>query len=92
MGLDRFPPIKLNIFAGSDAPDQIGRLQSGGLAGQAGSKNYTMDFSDFDLTFTPTQVGDLQPVLPHTTLPSDGKSGVAASGHVYRLRPHEIQR
>ena len=77
-----------HVSAGSDAPDQIGQLQSGGLAGQARSKNYTMDFSGFDLTFTPTQAGDLQPVLPHTNLPSDGKSGVAASQAMFTAFAH----
>ena len=77
-----------HISAGSDAPNQIGQLQSGGLAGRAGSKNYTMDFSGFDLTFTPTQAGDLQPILPRTTLPSDGKSGVAASQAMFTAFAH----
>ena len=77
-----------HISAGSDAPNQIGQLQSGGLAGWAGSKNYTMDFSGFDLTFTPTQAGDLQPILPRTTLPSDGKSGVAASQAMFTAFAH----
>ncbi|MFC2285539.1 MAG: AAA family ATPase [Corynebacterium matruchotii] len=77
-----------HISAGSNAPDQIGQLQSGGLAGRAGSKNYTMDFSGFDLTFTPTQAGDLQPILPRTTLPSDGKSGVAASQAMFTAFAH----
>ena len=47
-----------------------------------------MDFSGFNLTFTPTQAGDLQPILPRTTLPSDGKSGVAASQAMFTAFAH----